>query len=244
LLAALACAGCAAAPTRPKGATVESCVQFGISAIQRRIVVRSVPPACRGLTRAEVNFAVASAVHQLAAGEPGKARQRRATARLAPYLAHLITAVPATRPRSQPAVRSAPPTSNSVLGLIALCSWLLTVGFGSYMLSKWISRRVLRRAFQATAGPDGALSPWVAFTHFGLAVTGLLMWVVYLVTSNSLVGWISCSALLPTAGFGMSLVFLGSGRRPTLVVAAHIALATATMLLTLLTVVGVAAAGG
>jgi hypothetical protein len=106
------------------------------------------------------------------------------------------------------------------------------------MLSRWISRRAVRRAFQHRAGAGGTLSPWVSFTHLGLAVCGLLAWIAYVVTSISLVGWLSCAALLPTAGFGMSLVFLGSGRRPPLIVAAHIALAAATMLLTLLTVVG------
>lgn len=238
-LAAIACAGCADPQAQAPRGSVASCVTFGIHAIESRVVVAAVPPACRGLSRAQVNLAVASAVHQVASRVPGKSRQRRRAAMASHYLAHLISSPPAAHPAPPvTAPQPASQASNGALGVLALCCWLLTVSFGTYMMARWMSRRVLRRAFRAAAAADGALSPLVSFTHFTLAVGGLLAWVAYLVTSTALVGWLACAALLPTAGFGMSLVFLAPGRRPTLVVAAHIALAAATMLFTLLTVVG------
>jgi hypothetical protein len=265
LLAGLACTGCTATPATAQPATaqpatvllasaqrappahrasVQSCIRFGISAIDRRVVVRTVPPACRGLSRAQVNFAVASAVHQVAARVPGKANVRRRAAHFARYLAHLVTAVHAGRPAPLRPALASRQTSTGPLGLLALCSWLLTVGLGSYMMSRWMSRRTLRRTSLVGAVADAAPSALLNFTHFGLAVGGLLTWIAYLVTDTTLVGWIACAALLPATGFGMSLVFLGSGRRPALVVAAHITLAAATLLLTLLTVVNSTAGAG
>jgi hypothetical protein len=231
--------------------SVQACIRFGIGAIERRVVVRTAPPACRGLTRAQVNFAVASAVHQIAVRVPGKARERRRAAMLSRYLAHLVTAVTVHPPPPTVAPKPTRQVSNKVLGLLALFCWLVTVSLGSYMLARWISRGALRQAFRrrprSKTGPrsDTGLSPSVSFIHFGLAVGGLLTWIGYLVSNTALVGWIACGLLLPTAGLGMSLVFLGSSRgRPTLVVAAHITLAAATLLLTVLAVVNPTAAGG
>jgi hypothetical protein len=206
-------------------------------------MVRAVPPACRGLTRQQVDFAVAAAIHAATSGVRGKAASRRRAAEVTPLLEYLVTSVPpqpVPPPVVAPAVASANQASPTALRLLALCSWLGTVGLGSWMLSRWISRRIIRRALQSgkAAHPDTGLSPWVSFTHFGLAVAGLLAWIAYLASDVTIVGWLACAALLPTAGLGMSLVFLGSGRRPTSVVAVHITLAVTTMLLTLLAVVG------
>jgi len=75
ILAGLAAAGCAQ-PARPRQASVAACTEFGVSAIERHVTVTSVPAACAGLTRAQVNFAVSSALHAMAVGAHGKVRQR------------------------------------------------------------------------------------------------------------------------------------------------------------------------
>jgi hypothetical protein len=243
LLAVVACAGCDSAPAQPARPSEQACIQFGIRAIRHHVMVRTLPPACRGLTRQQVDFAVAAAIHATTSGVRGKAASRRRAAEVTPLLEHLVTSVPpqpAAPPVVAPAVASAKQASPTPLRLLALCSWLATVGLGSWMLSRWISRRIIKGALRRATGPhqDAGLSPWVSFTHFGLAVAGLLAWIGYLASDVTIVGWLSCAALLPTAGLGMSLVFLGSGRRPTPVVAAHITLAVTTILLTLLAVVG------
>lgn len=127
MLAGLVAAGCNHQPASPRRASVESCIQFGISAIKHHVTVTSVPAACQGLTRAQVNFAVGSALHAMAAAAHGKARQRERAAKLSPLLGHLVTTVPGQRSRppvSAPAARQA---SRAPLGLAALFTWPITV---------------------------------------------------------------------------------------------------------------------
>jgi hypothetical protein len=225
-----------AQPQRPPAGSVQSCVRFGVNALRHHVTVRTLPAACRGLSRAQVNFAVASAVRSVVGGLHGKALQRARAASLSPLLGDLVKQVPASTARPS-AAPSASQVSRSALGLLALCFWCLTVGIGMWMMSRWFSRQVLKR-LRRGAGQAGSLSPAVALGHFGLAVAGLLAWIGYLASGVAAVGWIAGATLLPTAGIGMTLVTLGPDRRRSaLVIAAHIALAVATMLFTLLAVV-------
>ena len=78
-LAALLAAGCAGRAARPP-VTVAGCAAAGAQAIeQHRTLVRA-PAACRGLTQAQLNLAVAKAVYQAAGGRPKAAWRRRAAA--------------------------------------------------------------------------------------------------------------------------------------------------------------------
>ena len=49
--------------------------------------------------------------------------------------------------------------------------------------------------------------------HFGLALTGLVVWISFLATGVTGLAWAACGLLLPVAGLGMSLVFLAPDRR-------------------------------
>ncbi len=51
------------------------------------------------------------------------------------------------------------------------------------------------------------------FAHFGLAVTGLLGWIIYLVTGLTSVAWIACVLLLPVTGLGIALVIVSLPER-------------------------------
>jgi manganese efflux pump family protein len=262
-LAGLAGAGCSHQSAALRG-SVESCIQFGIEAIRHHTTVTSLPPACRGLTRAQVNFAVGSALHSAAIGARGKARQRERIGKASHFLERLVTAVP--QQRSQPPV-PAPPAqqaSRAALGLIAACTWLITAGLGVWMMARWIARRRRRRA---PAGQPRRL-PALNLAHLGLATTGLLAWSAYLATGVTGVAWAACALLLPVAGLGLTLVFLPPSQSPAqsaptaqavprgtaavpaaddpprarhppiLVLSAHIAFATATILLAFLTAIG------
>jgi predicted membrane-bound mannosyltransferase len=72
------------------------------------------------------------------------------------------------------------------------------------MMTRWITRGGFRRARLSKAG----VPPSLIFTHFGLAVAGLLVWGAYLATGLAAAAWTACVLLLPVAGLGMALVSL------------------------------------
>jgi manganese efflux pump family protein len=220
ILAALLAVGCgaragggAAAPGGAGPATVQGCAAYGVYAIQHRITVTSVPPPCQGLSRAEINQAAASAILQVAGGGPKPVWKRRA-ARAAPFLSYLITGpTPAGSPLpvSAPGQTSSTPASgplggkNLALDIAALAAWLVTAASGAYVLGSWVSGGgTLRQRADATGSP-----PAVIFGHFGLALTGLVIWVAYLIAGWTALAWTAVGVLLPVAGLGMATVSIG-----------------------------------
>jgi len=81
---------CAAAPVHP---SLRACASFGLRAIKRHEVVSVVPPACAGLTRAQVNQAVGIAIREAVGPQP-KAAGRHLAFRDGRYLAPLVSRVP------------------------------------------------------------------------------------------------------------------------------------------------------
>ena len=139
------------------------------------------------------------------------------------------------------------------MGIAALVTWILTAGGGLYMLAKWVGSGG-RREPRSTRFPRVLI-----FGHFVLAATGLVLWIIYLVTDKNPVGWVALIVLAPVVLLG--LVMLGrwipiyrSSRAtveptdqhaenleappersfPVPVVAAHGVLALGTVILTLL----------
>jgi hypothetical protein len=90
------------------------------------------------------------------------------------------------------------------LGIATLIAWLFTASIGAYMLSRLIAHDGLRRQ---RARKDG-LSPAVLFGHFSLALTGLVVWVGYLVTGWVTLAWPAVGLLIPGIGLGISTVTL------------------------------------
>jgi manganese efflux pump family protein len=96
---------------------------------------------------------------------------------------------------------SRPPEPARTLSFVALVTWLLDAISGGYMLRTWIARGGLRRQ-RATDG----LAPAVVFSHFGLATTGLLLWISYLVTRLIVLAWLAIGGLVVVIGLGISTV--------------------------------------
>jgi hypothetical protein len=261
-LAALA-AGCSRQPAAA-GPSVSSCTQFGVDAIRHHVTVTTLPPACRGLTRAQVNLAVGTALRLAAGGGRTRRGQRARIGAASRYLEHLVATVPPQR--SQPPVPTvaAKQASPVTLGRFALGTWLITLALGLWMMSRWILRRRLPHTRTGRLRRPPALNA----AHLALASTGLVIWIVYLATHVTGLAWAAAALLLPVAGLGMGLVFVPpsvspadsataqplpagtteertggissrSRGRPVFVVAAHIAFAVATILLAVLTAVGV-----
>lgn len=128
------------------------------------------------------------------------------------------------------------------MGIAALVTWLITALGGFVLLGTWISRGGHR------PGGDSRLSPGLLFSHFGLAVLGLVLWIVYLLAESDALAWIAFVVLLPVAllGFAMFARWLTSRRAataearfPVVVVLGHGLFAAVTLVLVLLTAIGV-----
>jgi hypothetical protein len=198
ILAGLLAAGCTHESASQRLA-LASCTRFAISVIEHHITVRSLPTACHGLTRAQVNAAADTALAETA----GKVRsvKRDRIARTRPLLGYPLASFPAQPNPPVTAVES-PPAGGPPLALVALVTWLLTVALGGLMLARWALRSRRRRAEGGQVRPLPAMN----VAHFGLALAGLAAWTGYLVTGLTIVAWAACALLLPVAGFGMVLV--------------------------------------
>jgi hypothetical protein len=243
-LAALSAAGCSSQPAASQ-ASVASCTQFGESAIRQHVTVTTLPPACRGLTAAQVDQAVGTALRSAGSGVSGKALKRARITAASHYLMHLFVAVPAGSGVPPSSAAAAGWVSKGTWGLLALGSWLVTVALGLGMMA----RRLLRGRPRRLAGLRGR-PPALNLAHLGLAGVSLLAWVVYLATALTGVAWAAAGLLPLVAGLGMALLFLSYvaapaggdgalGRRPPVVImGAHVVFATATILFAVLAAIG------
>jgi hypothetical protein len=85
---------------------------------------------------------------------------------------------------------------------VALITWVVTAGFGFFMLLTWARAGGIR----AGAGASSHLPPPLVFGHFLLAAAGLVVWIVYLATDNRTLSWVAFAALVVVAGAGDVLV--------------------------------------
>lgn len=87
------------------------------------------------------------------------------------------------------------------LAFVTLITWLFDAVSGGYMLRTWIARGGLRRQ-----RASDRLAPRVVFGHFGMASTGLLVWVTYLATRWIVLAWLAVGLLMVVIGLGVSTV--------------------------------------
>jgi hypothetical protein len=87
------------------------------------------------------------------------------------------------------------------LALATLGTWLFDAVSGGYMLRTWIARGGLRRQ-----RASDRLAPRVVLAHFGIASTGLLVWISYLATTWIVLAWLAVALLMVVIGLGVSTV--------------------------------------
>jgi len=262
-------AGCGAASTT-KHATTQSCFAYGVHALRRHETVTSVPPACAGLSREQVNAAVGRALRDVV-GPLAKAPFRKRALAESRYLAGLVRSVPTARQRAHRTASAPAATSSLPANLAALASWVVTAAAGLYLLTGWLTRTRSGRPRIRAGGPP----PAVIGAHASLGLGGLAIWIAYMATAEPALGWIAVGTTFLLAGLGMATLLTATtdaveagtattsttttstanastatistatasrrkraARPPVLVIALHGVLATITILLVLLAVIG------
>jgi len=137
----------------------------------------------------------------------------------------------------------------------ALITWIVTAGGGFVMLSMWLARGGMT---QQTGGGT-AIAPPLIFGHFLLAAAGLVIWIIYLAADSDVLAWIAFAMLAVVAALGWTMFAIWLRRRrarsagseaaapgtpaeqrfPPLIVGLHGLFAVATVVLVLLTAIGV-----
>jgi hypothetical protein len=86
----------------------------------------------------------------------------------------------------------------------ALITWILTAGGGFVLLAIWLSRGGMRQR------ESGRIRPPLILTHFALAATGLVLWIIYIASDSNALAWVALGVLGAVAllGFGMFFVWL------------------------------------
>jgi hypothetical protein len=242
--ALLAVSGCAQYVAGSQAGSERACIQFGVNALHAHSTVTTVPAACRGLSAAQINQAVARALDTVVAGTHGKAESRNRAATLSPLLAGLISTVPAAavKPAAEPTLAVKPAAAagdRETTGIPALAAWAITIGLGTTMVRRWILRLLRHRPSPDRPGAAGRLPSAVILAHAGLALAGLLAWASYLIAGWTGAGWCACAVLLLAISLGVALISLwlperGPGRHPPVaLIAAHGVLAVTTITLVL-----------
>ena len=88
------------------------------------------------------------------------------------------------------------------MAIAALITWVITAGFGFFMLGTWLAAGGARNS----DGTTSHFRPPVVFTHFTLAAGGLVVWIIYVVNDSSTLAWIAVADLLVVALIGDTLV--------------------------------------
>ena len=138
---------------------------------------------------------------------------------------------------------------------IALITWILTAGGGFVLLAQWVARGGHRQGREQGT----RIRPPLLFSHFGLAATGLVLWIIYVATDSDVLAWIAFVLLAIVAVLGWTMFAIWVKRRqlrtapdvstvgseppeqqfPVAIVTLHGILAVTTVVLVFLTAVGV-----
>jgi hypothetical protein len=207
--------GAGGAPA-PRG-SVPPCTAAAVQVIQHHLPLTTVTAACRGLSRADLNFALGRAIYEVAGAHQHKTAWRRRAAVAGARLARLIESQPqrAGPPPAgsrRPSPGAVPPPQAGLAGrwglaLGTLAAWLLTIGGGAFMLAGWIRRGGLH-----PRGGRKPLGPVVTLGHFGVASAGLLVWIAYLASGWSVLAWLAVGVLVAAIGLGMATLTVWTSR--------------------------------
>lgn len=136
----------------------------------------------------------------------------------------------------------------------ALISWIVTAGGGFVLLALW-----LRHGGMGQRQPGRQIRPPLILSHFGLAATGLVLWIIYVFSDSDALAWIAFAILVLVAVLGWTMFAIWWQRRqaraaaapastpglpaeqrfPVAIVTLHGLLAVTTVVLVFLAAIGV-----
>jgi hypothetical protein len=91
----------------------------------------------------------------------------------------------------------------------ALIAWVLTAGGGFVLLTIWLARGGMQQ--QREGG--SRIRPPLILSHFLLAATGLVIWIVYLAADKDVLKWIAFVILVVVALLGWTMFAIWWRRR-------------------------------
>jgi len=91
----------------------------------------------------------------------------------------------------------------------ALIAWIATAGGGFVLLSIWLARGGMRQGRE----PGTRIRPALILSHFLLAATGLLLWIIYVATDSDALAWIALVLLGIVAILGWTMFAIWYQRR-------------------------------
>jgi hypothetical protein len=90
----------------------------------------------------------------------------------------------------------------------ALISWIVTAAGGFVLLTLWVRHGGMRQS-----EPGRRIRPPLIFTHFGLAATGLVLWIIFVANDSDALAWIAFAILLAVALLGFTMFGIWWQRR-------------------------------
>jgi hypothetical protein len=92
---------------------------------------------------------------------------------------------------------------------VAFAAWLLTALAGFVLFATWVTGGGARARSRGSR-----FSPTLVYSHLGVAVFGLLAWIVHLVSGSSAAAWTAVAALVPLVTLGLVLLATWLDGRP------------------------------
>jgi hypothetical protein len=100
----------------------------------------------------------------------------------------------------------------------ALISWIVTAGGGFVLLGIWLRHGGMRQRH-----PGRQIRPPLILSHFALAATGLVLWIIYVISDSDALAWIAFAILALVAILGWTMFAIWWQRRQ-----AHLAAAASS----------------
>jgi hypothetical protein len=91
----------------------------------------------------------------------------------------------------------------------ALIAWILTAGGGFVLLAQWLRHG----GMQQSDRPGRRIRPPLILSHFALAATGLVLWIIYVANDSDTLAWIAFALLLVVALLGFTMLAIWRARR-------------------------------